>query len=87
MWYSEIQLKKAGGNHGIGISFLVYYDTGSSGDSGCFSDSGMEHLEKISFQIFSYYPFALGCTLCGCCILLAGNRLERTALEISLLID
>lgn len=79
--------KEVGVNRGIGISFLVYYDTGSSGDSSCFSNSGMEHLEEVSFQNFSYSPFALGCTLCGCCILLAGNRLERTALGISLLIN
>lgn len=78
--------KEVGANRGIGLSVLVCYDTWGSGDSSRFSNSGMEHLEKGSFQIFSDYPFALGCTLCSCYILFTGNRLERTTLGISFLI-
>lgn len=79
--------KKVGGNRGIGLSFLVCYDTWGSGDSGCFTDSSMGNLEKGSFQNSGNYSVTLGWTMRRCSILLIGNRLERTALEISLLIS
>jgi len=82
-----MQQRKVGENRGIGVSFLIHYDTWSSRDGCCFSDSGVDNLEKGSFQNFSHYPFAFGHTLCCCYILLTGNRLERTALGISFLID
>lgn len=79
--------KEVGGNRGIGLSFLVCYDTWGSGDSGCFTDSSMGNLEKGSFQNSGNYSVTLGWTMRRCSILLIGNRLERTALEISLLIS
>ena len=58
------QNKKAGERHGIGVSFLVYYDTGGSS---CFIGIGVENPEKISFQIFCTHPCAFGGAL-YCCV-------------------
>lgn len=66
-----------GGNCGIGLFFLVSYDIWGSGDSSCFTEISVEHLEKGTVQNFGNHPFAAGWFLCFCSTLLIGNYLER----------
>ena len=68
---------KVGGNRGIGLLFLVSYDIWGSGDSSCFAESGVEHLEKGAVQNFGNHPFVAGWFLCFCGTLLIGDHLER----------
>ena len=77
--------KKTGERYGIGVFFLVHYDTGGSRSSGCFIGVGVDNLEKISFQNLFSHPCAFSCALRCCSILLTGNRLERAALGVSFL--
>ena len=73
---------KVGGNCGISLFFLVSYDIWGGGDSRCFTESGMENLEKGAVQIFGSYPFAFGWFLRFCSILFTCNDLERGILFI-----
>ena len=70
-------MSKVGGNCGIGLFYLVSYDIWGCGDSNCFTDIGVENLEKGAAQNFGNHPFTVGWFLRFCGTLLLGNHFER----------
>ena len=63
---------KAGGNCGIGLFYLVSYDILGYRDNNCFTEIGVENLEKAQFKILAIISLLLG----GFCAFVALYLLE-----------